>query len=63
MPMALNLLRWHRQAVLERDEGLRAFVIQRLSEGWTPEQIAGRLKERPGARARAGLSREHLRLL
>ena len=41
------LLRRQRQAVLERDERLRTYVIQRLSEGWTPEQVAGRLKERP----------------
>lgn len=38
------LLRRQRQAVLERDERLRRYVIQRLSEGWTPEQIAGRAK-------------------
>jgi len=44
---ATDLLRRHREARLERDERLRTFVIQRLSEGWTPEQIAGRLRERP----------------
>jgi transposase, IS30 family len=29
---------------LERDESLRAAVIERLASGWSPEQIAGRLK-------------------
>jgi IS30 family transposase len=28
---------------LERDESLRAAVIERLASGWSPEQIAGRL--------------------
>lgn len=41
------LMRRQRQAVLERDERLQSFVVQRLSEGWTPEQIAGRLKQVP----------------
>lgn len=41
------LLRRQREAVLEKDERLRTFVIQRLSEGWTPEQVAGRLKVLP----------------
>lgn len=41
------LLRRQRQAVLEREEPLRTFVVQRLSEGWTPEQIAGRLGQAP----------------
>lgn len=38
------LLRRQRAAVLERDAGLAGYVIDRLAEGWTPEQIAGRLK-------------------
>ncbi len=38
------LLRRQRDAVLEQDEKLRLFVIQRLSEGWSPEQVAGWLK-------------------
>jgi IS30 family transposase len=38
------LLRRQRQAVLERDEKLRTFVIARLNEGWSPEQVAGWLK-------------------
>ena len=38
------LYRRQRPALLERDERLRRYVVDRLSEGWTPEQIAGRLK-------------------
>ena len=38
------MFRRQRQAILERDEKLRRYVIDRLAEGWTPEQIAGRLK-------------------
>ena len=34
--------RW-KGARLERDESLRAAVIERLASGWSPEQIAGRL--------------------
>ena len=30
--------------MLERDAKLAAYVTDRLSEGWTPEQIAGRLR-------------------
>src|ERR671927_1892593 len=37
------LERRQRQAVLERDPKLARFVRERLLEGWTPEQIAGRL--------------------
>src|SRR5580658_5351756 len=29
---------------LERDESLRAAIIERLASGWSPEQISGRLK-------------------
>src|SRR5690349_24135402 len=36
--------RRRRDDVLERDRRLRAFVCDRLAEGWTPEQIAGSLK-------------------
>ena len=36
------LARRERAAVLERDERLERFVVDRLTEGWTPEQIAGR---------------------
>ena len=38
------LLRRQRPGKLETDERLQAFVVARLAEGWTPEQIAGRLK-------------------
>ena len=37
-------LRRRREAILEKDHRLRAFVCDRLAEGWTPEQIAGWLK-------------------
>jgi IS30 family transposase len=37
-------LRRQRACVLERDAKLAAYVTDRLSEGWTPEQIAGRLR-------------------
>ena len=38
------MLRRQRAAVLERDAKLAAYVTDRLAEGWTPEQIAGRLR-------------------
>jgi len=34
---------------LERDEALRRFVLDRLKSGWSPEQIAGRLKQQKAA--------------
>ena len=37
-------LRRRREAILEKDHRLRAFVCDRLAEGWTPEQISGWLK-------------------
>jgi IS30 family transposase len=37
------LLRRQRPARLEKDGKLRGYVLARLSEGWTPEQISGRL--------------------
>lgn len=36
--------RRRRRCVLERDKRLSAYVVDRLTEGWTPEQISGRLK-------------------
>ena len=45
------MLRRQRRARLETDLRLAAYVTDRLSEGWTPEQIAGRL----GSGSRAGL--------
>jgi IS30 family transposase len=38
------MLRRQRAAVLETDATLAAYVADRLAEGWTPEQIAGRLR-------------------
>ena len=38
------MLRRQRTAALETDARLAAYVTDRLSEGWTPEQIAGRLR-------------------
>jgi IS30 family transposase len=37
-------LRRQRAAALETDTKLAAYVTDRLTEGWTPEQIAGRLR-------------------
>ena len=46
-------LRRRREARIERDRALRTFVVDRLAEGWTPEQISGWLKggNEPGLRA------------
>ena len=38
------LRRRQRPCVLDRDEKLRVYVVDRLTEGWTPEQISGRLR-------------------
>ena len=38
------LLRRQRRAALEMDAKLATYVTDRLAEGWTPEQIAGRLR-------------------
>ncbi len=40
------LLRRQRLAALETDAKLATYVTDRLAEGWTPEQIAGRLRAR-----------------
>jgi transposase, IS30 family len=39
--------------IIYRDRALRSFVVDRLAEGWTPEQISGWLKgaNEPGLRA------------
>ena len=50
-------LRRQRRAVLERDATLAGYVVDRLAEGWTPEQIAGRLR-RGIERGLRGLSTE-----
>ncbi len=41
--------RW-RGSRLERDEALQAIVLERLSWGWSPEQVAGRLAREAGAK-------------
>jgi IS30 family transposase len=46
-------LRRRREALIERDRALRTFVVDRLAEGWTPEQISGWLKGRNERRLRA----------
>lgn len=38
------MLRRQRPCMLETDRKLAAYVTDRLSEGWSPEQIAGRLR-------------------
>lgn len=38
------ILRRQREAALEKDKRLQNFVVDRLAEGWSPEQIAGWLK-------------------
>ena len=38
------MARRQRDAVLDRDERLARFVRQRLSEGWSPQQISGWLR-------------------
>ena len=38
------LARRERPRFLETNEALRGFVVERLAEDWTPEQISGRLK-------------------
>lgn len=35
---------------LERDAALRAAVLERLATGWSPEQVAGRLRREAGGR-------------
>ena len=38
------MLRRQRKATIETDAKLAAYVTDRLTEGWTPEQVAGRLR-------------------
>ena len=47
------MARRQRDAVLERDERLARFVRDRLTEGWSPQQISGWLRSgaEPGLRA------------
>src|SRR6516225_8632220 len=46
-------LRRRREARIERDRALRTFVVDRLAEGWIPEQISGWLKGGNEPRLRA----------
>ena len=46
-------MRRRRDALIEKDHALRSFVLDRLAEGWTPEQIAGWLKAGNECRLRA----------
>src|ERR1700716_3702603 len=46
-------LRRRREALIEKDKALRTFVLDRLAEGWTPEQISGWLKAGNERRLRA----------
>ena len=48
-------------ARLERDDELRACVLERLSWGWSPEQIAGHLAEAAGPVISYGYLPVHLR--
>ena len=41
---SMTAARRSRQCKLIRDDGLRLAVIERLKVGWSPEQIAGRLR-------------------
>jgi len=50
-------LRRRREALIERDRALRTFIVDRLAEGWTPEQIAGWLKGGNEPALRAGVAR------
>jgi transposase, IS30 family len=43
--------RRQRRRKLAADEGLRAHVVERLKAGWSPQQIAGRLKQEADGRA------------
>jgi IS30 family transposase len=51
----ISAMRRHRSAKLHRDPALAAHFIARLKDGWSPEQIAGRL-----ALDRAGSGDIHL---
>ena len=48
----LAMRRRRASAKLERNADLRDAVVDRLQAGWSPEQIAGRLKVEPAARQR-----------
>jgi hypothetical protein len=44
LPSKLALFLVWREALIEKDRALRTFVLDRLAEAWTPEQISGWLK-------------------
>ncbi len=46
-----NARRWN-GARLERDDSLRETILDRLAQGWSPEQVAGRLARETGVAAR-----------
>src|SRR5438105_13589966 len=52
-------LRRRREALIEKDSALRTFVLDRLAEGWTPEQISCWLK---GGNAAGRAVRDDVRL-
>src|SRR3984957_18236248 len=54
--------RSRREALIERDRALRTFVVDRLAEGWTPEQISGWLKGGNERRLAGRELRDDLRL-
>src|SRR5215208_7113368 len=43
--------RRQRRRKLADDDGLRAHVVERLEAGWSPQQIAGRLKQEATGRS------------
>jgi IS30 family transposase len=45
--------RRRREAALEKDRALRDFVLDRLAEGWSPEQISALLRKGVERRLRA----------
>ena len=55
-------LRRRREALIERDRALRTFVVDRLAEGWAPEQISGWAKGRKRTSSAGRELRDDLRL-
>jgi Helix-turn-helix domain len=55
-------LRRRREALIERDRALRTFVVDRLAEGWTPEQISGLAEGRKRTSSAGRELRDDLRL-
>ena len=55
-------LRRRREALIERDRALRTFVVDRLAEGWTPEQISGWLREETNVVCRRWVARRSMPL-